>query len=518
MGRYIHKHSVRSRACLAGAVFAFCLFTSQGAEREDVLRLFVGEWDVRVQTILPGRSEITYRETFRWALDRRFIDGETSERPDSNQQYFGTYDPTSDTYPFWFFSAKGLACVWLQGNWNAQTRTLLWKNPPVSDVRIELRMEFPDDRTRRWTQVVGNVFGTQSRQEGVAVRVGESLDAALGSTQPAPVALASPAPADLTFRELTPQLIGVLLFLANLAVPFLALVLSAGLLWWYRRAVLRLMEATVGFVGAAPPAPGNGNAVTPETLYRRAMRGPWLEAARYLAAGLVMAVIFAWAARFVYPLRLDLAGFMIAGVMYGWPIVPTLLLVLPAGWRMWAGLVSGYFSILFALTLWAAGSDLAAGSGAATSLAVYPVLTLTLWCQVNAIPTLALLLCFNRWARPVSPLVLGFVALAICGLFAAFVGLFSTQAFEVVPRMAKSFGLHPRWLLFGATLFSLVLFGVAAWLLTRWLAQSYRRGQTNDRSLAVDAVWLLFISTYSMWLLYGGSDGRRWRPSDLPSI
>jgi len=147
-----------------------------------------------------------------------------------------------------------------------------------------------------------------------------------------------------------PQFIAISLLLIVLVTPILTLVLSALLLWGYRRAVTRAMAAA-GEFGASTPAttlstqslPSPASDLSGSDLYRMAIAGPRIYAARYVVAGLAFAVVFAIAARFVYPIRLDVSGFLIGVWIYAWPVVLALLLIVPGPTRWWA--VATYFVV-----------------------------------------------------------------------------------------------------------------------------------------------------------------------------
>ena len=90
-------------------------------------------------------------------------------------------------------------------------------------------------------------------------------------------------------EELTPRLLSVLIFLVVTTAPVLTLLLSAMLLWRYRRTVTEQMALTGGFDGPATDLPvpdrpscGGNRAERAEgaARYRRAIYGPRQEALR----------------------------------------------------------------------------------------------------------------------------------------------------------------------------------------------------------------------------------------------
>jgi hypothetical protein len=162
-------------------------------------------------------------------------------------------------------------------------------------------------------------------------------------------------------EELTPQILSVLLFMVVIAVPILTLMLSAIMLWKFRRAVIREMAVTGGFDVPAPQAPESPKPASPAVrdlcthgrdLFRRAIRGPWHLAIRYAVAGLAFALVFALAWRFVFAYRLGVPGFLLSVWIYAWPAVLALLLIVPGSTRQRTSCVAGYFVMLLLLGLW----------------------------------------------------------------------------------------------------------------------------------------------------------------------
>src|SRR5262245_36639154 len=97
-------------------------------------------------------------------------------------------------------------------------------------------------------------------------------------------------------EEITPQFIAISLFVIVIVTPVLTLVLSALLLWAYRRAVMRAMARAGEFSVSAPATtplsqspPGPAGDLSGSDLYRMAIAGPRVYAARYVIAGLAFA-------------------------------------------------------------------------------------------------------------------------------------------------------------------------------------------------------------------------------------
>jgi hypothetical protein len=316
-------------------------------------------------------------------------------------------------------------------------------------------------------------------------------------------------------EEVTPEIVGLSLFLISIVTPILTLVLSALLLWGYRRAVARAMAASAAFDASKP-------ATTPATpshalravggpsgsdLYQAAIAGPRRYALQHAVAGLTFAAVFALAARFVYPIRVDLPGVLVGVWIYAWPIVLALPLIIPGRTRWWA--VVGYLIAFLPLSLWAAsvtdipdmqfgGIDLPARSSMAPRGLIW------LWLVVNGPPTLLILICLIRRVRAVAPLVLALVTTIISGTWLAIMALFSRSGVSVAIAIVVALHVNVVWVIVATVVGSLAGFGALGWALARWISAAYRRRKLSDQSLLLDALWLFFATWYAMWLVFGG--------------
>jgi hypothetical protein len=323
-------------------------------------------------------------------------------------------------------------------------------------------------------------------------------------------------------EELTPQVTMTSMLLITITASILTFLLSALLLWRYRRSVTLAMTSTGGFDartsgGLVEEFPQSSGQKTDEKgirsyvngLYRQAIRAPWLSAMRVVVSGLAFALVFAVAAQFVYPSGLALPGFLIAVWIYTWPILLALPLIVPGSMRLWVTFMGAYFLVFLLLGVLAATiTNLPEYRFGAVTLparsSVTPWGMVRLWLRVNAAPTLLVWFCFNRWIRAVAPLVLAFVTTAIAGTLVAVLALFSGSGVDTVVALSVSLDLHVYWFVLATYALSLSGFAAIGWVLTRWIARSYRRGGLSDQSLMLDALWLLFASIYSMWLVWGG--------------
>jgi hypothetical protein len=244
-------------------------------------------------------------------------------------------------------------------------------------------------------------------------------------------------------------------------------------------------------------------------LYLRATRAPWWNVLRYAISGFAFAFVFAVAAHFVFPHRFGLSGFLIALWIYAWPVVLALSLVVPDSLRSSVMSVTVYFIVFLLLGLWATTiNDLPEYRFGAVMLptrsSVTPLRMMGLWLVMNGGPTLLMLLCFNRRVSSVAPLLLSLVTITITGWLAAMFALFSAPGADAVVALAVSLDVHVYWLVLVTFILSLAVFGSIGWALVRWIAHAYRDRRLSDQSLMLDALWLLFASTYSMWLVLGG--------------
>lgn len=329
-------------------------------------------------------------------------------------------------------------------------------------------------------------------------------------------------------EALTPQVMMASLLLLLMVAPALTVLLSLLLLWRYRRAVHRAMQRAGGYrppeTAAPPTSPGTvpppasqareagqGDA----TLLRDLMRRPWLNAARYAAAGLAFALVFAGTAQVALPSGFGLPGFLIALWLYLWPAFLALPLIVPLKRRHSLAGLLGYFVVYALLGAWGSTiHDIPAyhiGAIVVPSRStITPETMARLWLIVNAAPTVLMLLCLNRWIRAIAPLVLALVTAAVVGLLATYLALFSPRGTDTVVALAVGLDVSIYWLLGATVLLSLLLFGGLGWGLIRGIAHRYRQGRMSDQSLLLDALWLLFASTYGMWLVSGGL---RWLAS-----
>lgn len=315
-------------------------------------------------------------------------------------------------------------------------------------------------------------------------------------------------PADPVTLALTGTLPALLIVAALLALP-----VSLALLWRYRRAVQRAMDATAGAAGAAtvhvrvPGAAavsGDGAAreptvalptisVPPAMLLRRALRAPWRLAAIYAAGGAGYAVIIAggwWGANpaDAAPLRL-----VVLAWIYAWPVVLATCFVAAIRWRERLAVGLAYTIVLLLLGV----------IGLADRRLWWSLLVL--WGLYNAAPTVLLLAFLHRRIRAVGPLVFAFLVLAALGS-----GL--TLSVLAASDGAQRFAFEVGWaleldaweLMFAAGVLGCLLFGVLGAVAVRWVRGRYERKVVSDQSILLDAVWLLFAASHAAFFAFDG--------------
>src|SRR5215472_175987 len=264
-----------------------------------------------------------------------------------------------------------------------------------------------------------------------------------------------------------------------------AFALSLFLLWLYRRAVLRSMNArSLSPSTRIPTAPPSSHAThlhppslelvtiantSPATKattasYEQATRRPWQAAAVYAAAGLLFALVMVLA-EFIannfefYPVR-----FLTLFWSAAWPVVLTVNLVAASTHRIQAVTTGAHFAIYFLL--------------GAIGIAKSPNLTLgqvILWWSLDNLPPTLLLLAFlSRRIRAVGPLVFTVMALALTGSIVAvrFFGVDTVQLHAALNIM-KLVGVGGRGTFVSIIVFGLALFALLGWLVAIWIRSGY---------------------------------------------
>jgi hypothetical protein len=313
--------------------------------------------------------------------------------------------------------------------------------------------------------------------------------------------------------EYLPEFVLLVLILA-IPIAFLA---SLALLGLYRRAVLRSMrarKATAPPQGTTslpiPPAPPEsptphlnitmldsdpairGGGAT-SGLYTSLQHAPWRAAAIYSLAGLGFAIVMTFAYLSSGGIPLLPLTFITVLWIFIWPIIPTVNFVIAATWRIRLVITLGYFVLYAALGIVIVMANPAYHWGG-IELA---------WLSLN-LPAIILLAVFlNRRIRAVSPLVLIITILGLSGAVLAFtfvannLDLFST-AFEI--NAALGLG---GYAVIETIIIGFVVFGLAGWLVIRWLGGRYKKKKLSDQSITIGAQWLVYGILQSTDIMIG---------------
>lgn len=319
------------------------------------------------------------------------------------------------------------------------------------------------------------------------------------------------------------RLPGALAFVLLLALA-LVLPISFVLIWLYRRAVSKSMEART-----SSPANETNPLVNPESAYQSAQssagpkvvggvarvpsgagvaalysevrRAPWRAAIVYVVAGACYALILTVASFVSDNAEIFPFKFLTLFWIYFWPIVLTVNLVAAATRRLKFANVVVYFLIFAAITLTAIVA-LRPPDG--------PKLILGLmlsWVMINLPGTLLLLTFLNRRVRAVGPMVLIFVLLAVLGSQVALFLLTSSDQINHALISALSIvGLGANSAIIGLLLLGFFIVWPLGWLTLRVIRRLYERKKISDESITIDAIWLLFAFVNS--LLFASSEKR----------
>jgi hypothetical protein len=303
---------------------------------------------------------------------------------------------------------------------------------------------------------------------------------------------------------------GAMAYILLIAVP-LTLIVSAIILWFYRRAVKRLMLASAGQT-ASPPSAEPRSAPPPsqalefatigaEDAFSRALAGPWRSFLVYALAG----IGFAASMSFIY---LQAIGspfgpwkFALLALDFAWPLVLVWGLVAAMTWRDWLLGVAVFAAVRLAYT--AAFFALVPESDRP---GLTPMMMLAHWALANLEITLLAPLILFRPIRAIGPLVFVAMAAGAAGATALLSGVGMSDALLLtIVEAAMAVGLG------GHQLFYLIMaLGAAAgvllgWLLLKEVGGLYQARYISDQSLIVDSVWLLYASLEAIQRLFDGS-------------
>jgi hypothetical protein len=287
---------------------------------------------------------------------------------------------------------------------------------------------------------------------------------------------------------------------------------SALLLWFYRRALLRgmsesrqrAMPAADAIAGTdAPPRPLRFVPLDANASPSAALAGSWAAAVVYLAAGAAYAVIMT-AAWFLATHDLQIGPIKALFIFWNfyWPAMLAVILVAAKDRAQKIWIVLGYVVIFAALVV--------------ALLAHSPDFTWSqaalFWIIENGPSTLLLYLFLMRRIRSVGPLVLVFAIIGLLGAQLAISLLTATEARMLTAvTIGAKVGLGGSGVFVATLLLGLILFAVLAWLVLRWIGARYSAKKFSDESLTVDVIFVLFgiiasvdlVFEHWMWIATG---------------
>jgi len=289
-------------------------------------------------------------------------------------------------------------------------------------------------------------------------------------------------------------------------------IVSALLLWLYRRAVVRSMsgssgsplpswvdapveqsntrELTITMVGADDPVPGKGPAIYQTT--SASLRNIGIV---YMVAGLAYAIVLSLPWMLTAGGGFPLTRLLWLVVCYAWPTLVTLLLVATTTPRQRFIVASVYFGLVVLI----GGIALVRNSGLGLNELVF------FWLFANGPATVLLAAFLARRIRAVGPLVLAFMVAGVTGaLLTVTIAGSNDTLLRTIVEVGGVFGLGAMALFVLLHLLGFALFGLLGWWLLGRLGRAYRVKRLSDQSLTVDALWLTFAVLQSITLAFEG--------------
>ena len=318
---------------------------------------------------------------------------------------------------------------------------------------------------------------------------------------------------------LTVALTGQLPFILVIAA-LLAFVASVLMLRLYRRSVIKSMRRRgrsdmLDAKGYLPPEPEHNFNEAPlsfnfvarrqmpvradaDKLYHRARRRRWLAAFIHMLAGACFAAVMT--AAFLSAGKMEFLPYRFIYLTWinFWPALIAIDLTLGPSRRSRVSGLLGYFlaGVAVGAVLLSRNAGLPAGQ------------LIYLWLEMNAIPTVLLLIFLNRRIRAVGPLVLLFM---IVGVFGA---TFTTSLvgdhanlLKAVGELGYSMGLNAAGTIIGLHLIGFAVLAIVGWLMLELLRRLYESKRISEQSITIDAMWLLFGIVNSIGLVF---EGYRW--------
>lgn len=303
----------------------------------------------------------------------------------------------------------------------------------------------------------------------------------------------------------------VLLYAMILTLP-----VSWGLLWWYRRSVLKLMGARAvseisldeeidAFSVSSPKeeleistlAARKQQQISLEAqeLYKRVKNAPWRSATVYGLGVLLYAILIAIGFFVVDNTEIHPRRLLFAALTYIWVVMPIFWIVLGDTQRTQFLIVGAYALLYISIGLWIAATS-----------TVFTWKTIMLaWYSVNLWPSLALIIVLNRRIRAIGPLVLFFLFFGIAGAISLFQFIANNENLRrSVVEFSVNLGLSGTLLIGSIFLVGFLTMGLLGWLMLNWVKKNYQREKISDQSILVNTVWLLFLVIHLGHLSFHG--------------
>jgi len=280
-----------------------------------------------------------------------------------------------------------------------------------------------------------------------------------------------------------PSRLSGLLFEIMISAAFVTLTLGSGLLYLFRRRVLRLMDTQPATARPVEHDEEIWNAGQTTTSSQVANARAARLAGVYAIAGACAIVSLSIGTALTYGGRLT-PGLVIAMMLeFAWPVLLVLKEVRGDSWHSFRSWVVIYFVLLLAAGMVLHMLD--------SSFLTWQIIAL--WFVMNAIPTVLMLLFSIRALRGVGPVLYIVAWIAMAGLWGlVFAATAQISVAQIIGRIINALHLPlVLWLPF-ILLSGLLIALPLAWLLLRLIVMAWQRRLISDLSLAMDSVFLLF--------------------------
>lgn len=318
-------------------------------------------------------------------------------------------------------------------------------------------------------------------------------------------------------EELTPLVLAISMLLVITVSSSLSLLISTLVLVTYRH---RVLDAMAQPAGDTPACEQNDTQLASRTthlvlqpspcpagsaLYGQVLRATRRDAWRTAVAGLAFALVIAIAAGLALAQLQTPVRFALSLWVCSWPTMLALALTTPLEPRLRAIGFAAYFALFpVGILVSEVTAQWSGSTGIDYLYTTTPLEMFVRWLAANGPPTAFLMLFVNRRVRAVGPLLLGFSTAMTSSFLAAYLLLMTPNGWQWLELAAKAAGMPTPVALLLLAILALLVSTVLGLFLLNWIKRAYLRKQLNDRSLTLDALWLLFASWYGMALTLAG--------------